>query len=154
MSFDGYDRSVAAGFLWLHKERGLRYHALRYPGSALHESGKVGKMSMVPNTTDAPFDDADAEANTPIRWIAEIDGGAAGAIDRTPRGEYRATDSQGRKVGTYRTLAEAREQLGEKHDSTTLQRMDQSRVLQISGLVALLATVVIAILGLLLLLAH
>ncbi len=109
---------------------------------------------MVTETTDAPFDDADTEAGAPIRWIAEIDGGVAGVIDRTPRGEYRATDSQGRKIGTYRTLSEAREQLGEKHDSTTLQRMDQSRTLQVVGLIALVATIVVAVVGLVLLLVH
>ncbi len=87
-----------------------------------------------------------------VRWIAETEDGVVGAIDRTPRGKYRATNSNGRTVGTYRTLTEARTQLAQKHDSTRVQRLDQSRVLLIGGLVALVATAVIAVVGIVMLL--
>lgn len=87
-----------------------------------------------------------------VRWIAESEEGVVGAVDRTSRGKYRATSINGRTIGTYRTLTEARHQLAKKHDSTAAQRMDQSRILLISGLVALIATVAIAIVGIVLLL--
>lgn len=86
------------------------------------------------------------------RWIAESEDGVVGAVERTSRGKYRATDSSGRKVGTFRTLTEARRQLAEKYDSTASQRMDQSRTLLITGLIVLIATTVIAIVGVVLLL--
>ena len=93
------------------------------------------------------------EAPTPVRWIAEDGNGVVGAVDRTSRGKYRATNSTGRAVGTYRTLTEARAQLAKKHDSTASQRMDQSRGLLIGGLIALLATLAVAIIGVVLLLS-
>lgn len=93
------------------------------------------------------------KAGVPVRWIAENTEGVVGAVDRTSRGKYRATNNSGHTVGTYRTLTEAREQLSKKHDSTAIQRLDQSRGLLIGGLVALLATVAVAIVGVVLLLA-
>ena len=81
-----------------------------------------------------------------VRWIAESDDSVVGAVDRT--------NNSGRTVGTYRTLTEARIQLAQKHDSTAAQRMDQSRVLLISGLVALLATALVAVVGVILLLVR
>lgn len=106
------------------------------------EFRKVGEVEMVIE-----------ERPLPVRWIAESDDGVVGAVDRTSRGKYRATNIDGRRLGTYRTLTEAREQLAKKHDSTAIQRMDQSRVLVIGGLIALLATVAIAVVGVILLLA-
>ncbi len=93
------------------------------------------------------------ETPTPVRWIAENAGGVVGAVDRTSRGMYRVTNSSGRTVGTFRTLTEARAQLAKKHDSTAIQRMDQSRGLLIGGLIALLATLAVAIVGVVLLLS-
>lgn len=89
-----------------------------------------------------------------VRWIAESEDSVVGAVDRTARGKYRATNNNGRTVGTYRTLTEARVQLAHKHDSTAAQRMNQSRVLLVSGFVALLATAVVAVVGVILLLAR
>lgn len=111
-------------------------------------------MSTIIKDTVVTFDEPETGANTPVRWIAEFDGRVAGAIDRTPRGAYRVTNSRGRRIGTYRTLTEAREQLAKKHDSTAFQRMDQSKALVVTGLVALVATLLIAILGVILLLTH
>lgn len=107
---------------------------------------------MITDDSAVPTGDSDSDSPMPVRWIAESDDIVVGAVDRTSRGKYRATNSDGRTLGTYRTLAEAREQLARKHDSTAIQRMDQSRVLLIGGLVALVATVAIAVVGLILLL--
>lgn len=96
----------------------------------------------------------ETESRSPVRWIAESDDEVVGAVDRTPRGKYRATNSNGRTVGTYRTLTEAREQLAKKHGSTATQRMDQSRALLIGGLIALIATAGIAVVGVVLLLSR
>lgn len=109
-------------------------------------------MTTMVDDFDVKSNDAGLEPASPIRWIAEFEGGVAGAIDRTSRGQYRARDHRGRTVGTYRTLTEARDQLAKKHDSTVSQRMDQSSVLLIGGLIALLATVVVAVVGVVLLL--
>lgn len=103
---------------------------------------KVGEAAMAASTQPPRV----------VRWIAERDDTVVGAVERTSRGRYRATNSRGKTVGTYRTLAEARRQLDEKHDSTARQRMDQSRVLLLTGLVALIATGVIAVAGIVLLL--
>lgn len=92
------------------------------------------------------------EPTPAVRWIAESGDGVVGAVERTSRGKYRATDSDGRTVGTYRTLTEARLELAKKHDSTAAQRMNQSRVLLVGGLVGLIATSIIAIVGVVLLL--
>lgn len=108
---------------------------------------------MVDNASVAPGD-SDVERASPVRWIAEFEGGIAGAIDRTSRGKYRATDNRGRTVGTYRTLTEARDHLAKKHDSTAIQRMDQSPILLIGGLIALVGTAVVAVIGIVLLLGH
>lgn len=96
----------------------------------------------------------ETEPRSPVRWIAESDDGVVGAVDRTSRGKYRATNSNGRAVGTYRTLTEAREQLAKKHDSTATQRMDQSHALLVGGLIALLATFGVAVVGVFLLLSR
>ena len=98
---------------------------------------KVGEVAM----------SSDIESPLPVRWIAESEEGIVGAVDRTPRGKYRATNNNGRKVGTYRTLTEARVQLAQKYDATRGQRLDQSRFLVIAGLVALIATMAVAIAG-------
>lgn len=92
------------------------------------------------------------EVPLPVRWIAEDGNGVVGAVDRTSRGNYRVTNDKGRHIGTYRTINEARLQLAKKHDATALQRMDQSRGLLIGGLVALLSTALVAIVGVVLLL--
>ncbi len=97
---------------------------------------------------------SDTESPLPVRWIAESDDVEVGAVERTSRGMYRATNLNGRKVGTYRTLTEAREQLAKKLDSTRIQRMDQSRILQVTGLVVLVATAALAIVGVIFLLNH
>lgn len=104
---------------------------------------KVGEVAM----------SSDLEQPLPVRWIAEGEEGVVGAVDRTARGKYRATNINGRRVGTYRTLTEARIQLAQKHDATALQRMNQSKILVIGGLVALIATIAIAIVGVILMLA-
>lgn len=92
------------------------------------------------------------DTDLPVRWIAESEEGVVGAVDRTSRGMYRATNLNGRKVGTYRTLTKAREQLAKRLDSTRIQRMDQSRILQIIGLVFLIATSAVTIVGVIFLL--
>lgn len=75
-----------------------------------------------------------------------------GAVERTSRGKYRATNVHGRTVGTYRTLSEARIELAHKFGASTRQRMDQSRFLVIGGFVALIATAAIAVVGIVLML--
>lgn len=97
---------------------------------------------------------SELEPTLAVRWIAESDDVVVGAVERTSRGMYRATNLNGRKIGTYRTLTEAREQLAKKLDATRIQRMDQSRILQIIGLVVLIATVAVAIVGVVFLLTH
>lgn len=94
------------------------------------------------------------ELPPPVRWIAEGDDGEVGAVTRTSRGMYRATNVNGRKIGTFRTLSEARDQFAHTLDSTAIQRMDQSRVLQVVGLVVLVATVAVGIVGVFFLLNH
>ncbi len=91
------------------------------------------------------------ETPLPVRWVAESSDGVVGAVERTSRGNYRAINDKGRRIGTYRTINEARTQLARKHDSTVIQRMDQSRGLLIGGLIALVSTLLVAIVGVVLL---
>ncbi|MEO7349911.1 MAG: hypothetical protein ABIW32_08665 [Terrimesophilobacter sp.] len=98
--------------------------------------------------------ESNGEQTVAARWIAESDDVVVGTVDRTSRGMYRATNINGRKIGTYRTLSEAREQLAQKLDSTRIQRMNQSRVLQIIGLAFLVATAAVAVVGVVFLLKH
>ncbi len=94
-----------------------------------------------------PYENPEWVPVLPTRWVAEYDGEVAGGIDRTPRGKYRATDRRGRRVGTFRTLTEARDALAEKNSTTRIQRMNQSRVLLVGGFIAFLATAIVAAVG-------
>lgn len=115
------------------------------------ELRKVGEVTMVTEKQDISSNESGREQPLPVRWIAENDEGVVGEVVRTSRGEYRASDVHGRKVGIYRTLTAAREGLAKTHDSTVIQRMDQSRVLLVGGLFALVATVAVAVVGIILL---
>src|SRR5690606_15651971 len=95
---------------------------------------------------------SDIEQPTPVRWIAESEDVVVGAVERTSRGKYRAPNVHGRTVGTYRTLSEARVELAHKCGASTRQRTDQSKFLVIGGLVALIATAAIAVVGVVLML--
>ena len=117
-------------------------------------SGKAGEMTAVTGKTIVPYEDPHGVPILPTRWVAEYDGEVAGAIDRTPGGKYLATDRHGRKVGTFRTLTEARDRLAQKNGATKMQRMDQSRVLLVGGLIAFLATASAATFGIVSLLAR
>ncbi|MBB5631782.1 hypothetical protein BKA04_000005 [Cryobacterium mesophilum] len=111
-------------------------------------------MTTITDKAIVPYEDPKWVPILPTRWVAEYDGEVAGAIDRTPRGKYLATDRRGRKVGSFRTLSEARDRLDEKNSSTTMQRMDQSRLLLIGGLIAFLAAASVAAVGIVSLLTH
>lgn len=111
-------------------------------------------MTTITDKAIVPYENPQWVPILPTRWVAEYDGEVAGGIDRTPRGKYRATDRRGRKVGTFRTLDEARDRLADKNSKTRIQRMDQSRALLVGGLVAFLATATVAGLGLVSLLTH
>jgi|GEM_PF-4490656 len=113
---------------------------------------KAGEMSATKSVV--PYENPDWVPVLPTRWVAEYDGEVAGAIDRTPRGKYRATDRNGRRAGTFRTLTEARDALAKKNSTTTLQRMNQSTALLIGGFVAFIATAVVATIGIVSLLTH
>ncbi len=115
---------------------------------------KAGEMTTITDKAIVPYEDPKWVPILPTRWVAEYDGEVAGAIDRTPRGKYLATDRRGRKVGSFRTLSEARDRLDEKNSSTTMQRMDQSRLLLIGGLIAFLAAASVAAVGIVSLLTH
>jgi hypothetical protein len=104
-------------------------------------------MTTITDKAIVPYEDPQWVPILPTRWVAEYDGEVAGAIDRTARGRYRATDRRGRRVGTYRTLDEARDRLADKNSKSTIERMDQSRALLIGGLLAFLATATMAGIG-------
>lgn len=101
-------------------------------------------MTSTSDKPVVPYENPEWVPVLPTRWVAEYDGEVAGAVDRTPRGKYRATDRNSRRVGTFRTLADARDALAEKNSTTAIQRMNQSRSLLVIGLVAFLATATVA----------
>lgn len=110
-------------------------------------------MTTITDKAIVPYEDPQWVPTLPTRWVAEYDGEVAGEIDRTPRGKYRATNRHGRKVGTFRTLSEARDRLAAANSTTRIEQMDQSRGLLVVGLVAFLATATVAAFGLVILLA-
>ncbi|MBX3091310.1 MAG: hypothetical protein KF801_02245 [Cryobacterium sp.] len=111
-------------------------------------------MTAITDKTVVPYENPEWVPVLPTRWVAEYDGEVAGGIDRTPGGKYRATDRNGRRVGSFRTLAEARDALEAKNSTTAIQRMNQSRTLLIGGLAAFLATATVATMGIISLLTH
>ncbi len=111
-------------------------------------------MTSLADKPVVPYENPEWVPVLPTRWVAEYDGEVAGAIDRTSRGKYRATDRRGRRVGTFRTLADARDALAEKNSTTAIQRMNQSQALLVGGLLAFLATAVVAAIGIVSLLAQ
>ncbi len=111
-------------------------------------------MTTITDKATVPYENPQWVPVLPTRWVAEYDGEVAGGIDRTPRGRYRATDRHGRRVGTFRTLEEARDRLEVNNSATRIERFDQSRTLLIVGLVAFAAAASVAVLGTIALLAH
>lgn len=111
-------------------------------------------MTTLTEKAIVPYEDPQWVPILPSRWVAEYDGEVAGSIDRTPRGRYLATNRRGRKVGTFRTLDQARQRLTASNSATTIQRLDQSRLLLFGGLGMLAATVAIAAFGLITLFAR
>lgn len=111
-------------------------------------------MSAITDNTMVPYENPEWVPILPTRWVAEYDGEVAGGVDRTPRGKYRATDRHGHRVGTFRTLAEARDALAAKNSTTAIQRMNQSRFLLFGGLIAFLATATVATIGIVSLLSQ
>ncbi|WP_207457176.1 hypothetical protein [Desertivibrio insolitus] len=77
----------------------------------------------------------------PVRasvWEAELDGGHAGAIERTVRGRFVALDSAGRALGSYPSFVSAKERVAaELAGQTEAKRASLGDVL-----LAVLATVV------------
>lgn len=94
-----------------------------------------------------PYENPQWVPTLPTRWVAEYDGEVAGAIDRTARGKYRATNRHGRKVGSFRTLEEARDRLEVANSATRIEQFDQSRALLIGGFIAFAATAAVAVFG-------
>lgn len=88
----------------------------------------------------------------PSRWVAEYDGEAAGSIDLTRRGKYRATDRHNRHVGTFRSIDEARLKLAESNQISRRDHWDTSLPLGTIGLVLLVATTALGIYALTLML--
>ncbi|GAA3746560.1 hypothetical protein GCM10022239_22660 [Leifsonia bigeumensis] len=111
-------------------------------------------MTTITDKAIVPYENPQWVPVLPTRWVAEYDGEVAGGIDRTPRGRYRATNRHGRRIGSFRTLDEARERLELNNSATRIQRFDQSRVLLVGGLIAFLATAGVAAFGVMSLLAH
>ena len=81
----------------------------------------------------------------PSRWVAEYDGEAAGSIDLTRRGRYRVTDRHNRRVGTFRSIDEARLKLADSNRVSRIQHWDTSVPLTALGLVLLIATTALGI---------
>ncbi len=94
-----------------------------------------------------PYENPELVSVLPTRWVADYDGEVAGSIDRTPRGKYRATDRNGHRAGTFRTLVDARDALDRKNSTTAIQRLSQSRVLLVGGFIAFLAAATVAAIG-------
>ena len=111
-------------------------------------------MTTLADEPVVPYENPEWVPVLPTRWVAEYDGEVAGGVDRTPRGKYRATDRHGRRAGTFRTLDEARDALARKNSTTAIQRMNQSPALLVGGLIAFLATAIVAIIGIVSLLAQ
>ena len=84
----------------------------------------------------------------PSRWVAEYDGEAAGSIDLTRHGRYRVTDRHNRRVGTYRSITEAREHLATSNQVSRREHLDASKLLSGLGFVLLVATTVFGVYGL------
>lgn len=81
----------------------------------------------------------------PSRWVAEYDGEAAGSIDLTRRGRYRVTDRHNRRVGTYRSIDEARDSLTESNRVSRREHWDTSVPLSALGLVLLVGTTALGV---------
>lgn len=123
-------------------------------GNRSRGSRKAGEMTTIADKAIVPYEDPRWVPILPTRWVAEYDGEIAGSIDRTPRGRYRATNRHGRKVGTFRTLDQARERLALSNSASKIERLDRSRGLLLGGLVAFAATTAAAVAGVMMLLSH
>jgi hypothetical protein len=115
---------------------------------------KAGDMTTLTDEAVVPYEDPRWVPILPSRWVAEYDGEVAGSIDRTRRGRYLTTNRHGRKIGTFRTLDQARQRLVQSNSATTFQRLDQSRLLLFGGLGMLAVTVAVAAFGLSMLFTH
>lgn len=87
-----------------------------------------------------PYDEPQWVQVLPSRWVAEYDGEAAGSIDLTRRGRYRATDRHNRRIGTFRSIDEARVKLAQSNQISRREHWDSSLPLGTLGLVLLIAT--------------
>lgn len=111
-------------------------------------------MTTITDKAIVPYENPQWVPILPTRWVAEYDGEVAGGIDRTPRGRYRATNRHGRRIGSFRTLEEARDRLEVANQSTRIEQFDQSRVLVVWGFVAFIGAAAAAVIGVLALVAH
>ncbi len=111
-------------------------------------------MTTITEKAIVPYENPQWVPVLPTRWVAEYDGEVAGSIDRTPRGRYRAINRHGRRIGTFRTLEEARDRLEVANSATRSERYDQSRALVVWGFVAFLGAAAAAVIGVLALFAH
>ncbi|WP_168627701.1 MULTISPECIES: hypothetical protein [unclassified Cryobacterium] len=105
-------------------------------------------MTTLTKHSLVPYEHPNWVAVLPSRWVAEYDGEAAGTIDVTTTGRYRATDRRGHVVGTYRSLERAREKLIESNMATPLERLDRSKTLMVLGLLFGIAASTLAAFGL------
>lgn len=109
-------------------------------------------MTTITDKTLVPYENPEWVSAAPSRWVAHYDGEDAGVIDRTPNDTYLVTNRHGRKVGTFRTLEQARQRLSESNSATRRDKLDQSRTLLIGGLVLFALTAAVAAVGVVLLL--
>ncbi|HRP99283.1 MAG TPA: hypothetical protein PK781_02335 [Terrimesophilobacter sp.] len=108
---------------------------------------------MTDHTTQlVPYLDPHWVQVLPSRWVAEYDGEAAGSIDLTRRGRYRATDRHNRRIGTFRSIDEARIKLADSNRISRREHWDTSLPLGTLGLILLVATTGLGIYALTLLL--
>lgn len=80
-------------------------------------------------------------------WIAERNGAPFARVRLDPTGRFRVTNMAGRRIGTFRSLAQVRHFLQDAQDRTLWQRITKSRAMVFVTLSTLVATVGLAAVG-------
>ncbi|MBX3086911.1 MAG: hypothetical protein KF742_00355 [Cryobacterium sp.] len=104
-------------------------------------------MTSMTRSISSGMPSPEPQSGLPQSWIVEKDGEVAAEVNLTSAGKFRVTSSNGRKLGTFDTLAQVRHRLESFQEETLRERIRKSTFLMFGGLFALIASIAIAIVG-------